>query len=105
MSAPALDVAAPPVWLPGTYTRPVENPDYSEGDRLIKLAEAVFRFEQSDEMRLDEWQKWLVREVLQKYPAGHELAGELVYKHGAAAAYVDSTGAPVPAGERRGDDD
>lgn len=68
------------MWLPGTYTRPVENPDYSEGDRLIKLAEAVFRFEQSDEMRLDEWQKWLVREVLQKYPAGHELAGELVYK-------------------------
>lgn len=80
MSAATLDIDAPPVWLPGTYTRPIENPDYSEGERLIKLAEAVFRFEQSDEMRLDDWQKWLVREVLQKYPAGHEKAGELVYK-------------------------
>lgn len=80
MSTSTLDVDAPPVWLPATYTRPIENPDYSEGDRLIRLAEAVFRFEQSDEMRLDDWQKWLVREVLQKYPAGHEKAGELVYK-------------------------
>jgi uncharacterized membrane protein len=40
----------------------------------------------------------------QAYLTG-DSGGELVYKHGAAAAYVDSTGAPVPAGERRGDDD
>jgi hypothetical protein len=40
----------------------------------------------------------------QAYLTG-DSGGELVYKHGAAAAYVDSTGAPVPAGARLGDDD
>lgn len=78
MTAPA--VVDAPVWLPRLYTRPVENPDYSEGEMLIRLAEATFRFEQSDEMRLDDWQKWLIREVLQKYPPGHPLAGQLVYQ-------------------------
>lgn len=72
-------VEAPP-WLPSLYTRPVEHPDYSEGEMLIRLAEKVFIFEQSDEFRLDEWQQWLIREVLQKYPEGHERAGQLVYQ-------------------------
>jgi uncharacterized membrane protein len=43
----------------------------------------------------------------QAYLAGKG-GGELVYEHGAASAYVDSTGAAVSAGapgERRGDDD
>lgn len=77
------DTPAPtdvPVWMPGEYTRPIENPDYSTGDKLIRLAAKVFRFEAGDEFGLDEWQQWLIREVLQKYPAGHELAGEFVYE-------------------------
>lgn len=81
MTAPA--VVDAPVWMPSRYTQPIENPDYSEGDMLIRLAEAVFVFEQSDEFGLDAWQKWLIREVLQKYPADYEnpaLAGKLVYQ-------------------------
>lgn len=81
MTAPAMVEA--PVWMPSRYTQPIENPDYSEGDMLIRLAEAVFVFEQSDEFGLDAWQKWLIREVLQKYPADYDnpaLAGRLVYQ-------------------------
>lgn len=81
MTAPT--VVDAPVWMPTRYTRPIENPDYSEGNRLIKLAEAVFVFEQSDDFGLDDWQKWLIREVLQKYPRDYEnpaLAGKLVYQ-------------------------
>ncbi|MGW9567145.1 terminase large subunit domain-containing protein [Prescottella equi] len=76
----AIDDSGRPVWLPRFWTRPIENPDYSEGEALIRVAEAVFRFEASDEQRLDVWQKWLIREILQRYPAGHPRAGQLVYK-------------------------
>lgn len=72
-----------PVWMPSSYTRPIENPDYSEGEMLILLAEKCFIFEQGDEFGLDDWQKWLIREVLQKFPADHdvvELRGKLVYE-------------------------
>ncbi|WP_432793956.1 terminase large subunit domain-containing protein [Rhodococcus ruber] len=78
MSTPA--VVDAPVWMPSHYTRPIDNPDYSEGEALIKLAEHLFRFEQSEDTRLDDWQKWLIREILQKYPPGHERAGQLVYR-------------------------
>ncbi|WP_179273788.1 terminase large subunit domain-containing protein [Rhodococcoides fascians] len=72
-----------PPWLPSVYTRPIENPDYSEGDKLIRVSEKVFRFAQGDEMRLDAWQKWLIREILQKYPEDYhveKLRGKLVYQ-------------------------
>ncbi|WP_037184925.1 terminase large subunit domain-containing protein [Rhodococcoides fascians] len=72
-----------PPWLPRVYTQPIENPDYSEGDKLIRLSEKVFRFAAGDELRLDTWQKWLIREILQKYPEDYHdqsLAGQLVYK-------------------------
>ncbi|OZC88347.1 hypothetical protein CH282_09465 [Rhodococcus sp. 06-418-1B] len=72
-----------PPWLPRVYTQPIEHPDYSEGDKLIRLSEKVFRFAAGDELRLDAWQKWLIREILQKYPEDYHdpaLAGRLVYQ-------------------------
>lgn len=72
-----------PPWLPREYTRPLANPDYSEGEKLIRLSEQLFRFAAGDELRLDDWQKWLIREILQKYPADHpveKLRGQLVYQ-------------------------
>lgn len=75
-----IEVDGTEVWLPAHYTRPIDNPDYREGDALIKLAELMFRFEANEDTRLDIWQKWLIREILQRYPAGHERAGQLVYR-------------------------
>lgn len=31
-------------------------------------------------LKLDDWQKWLLRHMLEVYPKGHELAGELRYR-------------------------
>lgn len=67
-------------WMPAHYTTPIENPDYREGLALILLAEIMFRFEANEDTRLDIWQKWLIREILQRYPAGHPRAGQLVYR-------------------------
>ncbi len=69
-------------WLPTHYTEPLSEDFPTDGDKLINIAEAIWRLpERHDEVLvLTDWQKWLIRHVLERYPEGHELAGRLRYK-------------------------
>lgn len=69
-------------WLPTHYTEPLSEDFPTDGDKLINIAEAIWHLpERHDEvLKLTDWQKWLIRHVLERYPDGHELAGRLRYK-------------------------
>lgn len=55
-------------WLPVMMTEPLSENFTSDGDRLIALADKVFKFEENPDAKLEEWQKWLIRRVLETYP-------------------------------------
>lgn len=64
-------------------TEPLSEDYVTDGDRLINLAEKFFRFEENDSFRLEEWQKDLIRRVLERYPDDwpvEYLRGKLRYK-------------------------
>ena len=70
-------------WLPTTYTLPLS--DRTDGDKIINIAQALWRLpEKHDEiLTLTDWQKWLIRAVLERYPDDHpepSKAGRLRYK-------------------------
>jgi len=70
-------------WLPTHYTEALS--DRTDGDKLINIAQALWRLpEKNDEiLTLTEWQKWLIRAVLERYPDDYEepeKAGRLRYK-------------------------
>lgn len=69
-------------WLPTHYTEPLSDDFVTDGDKLINISQALWRLpEKNDEiLTLTEWQKWLIRAVLERYPEGHRLAGRLRYK-------------------------
>lgn len=73
-------------WYPTVYTPTLTGTEdfETDGDRLIAVVEKYWRTPESDEpFRLDDWQKWLIRHVLEKYPANHpdpNLAGRLRYR-------------------------
>ena len=72
-------------WLPSAYTLPLEEDFPSDGDKVINIAQALWRLpEKHDEILvLTEWQKWLIRAVLERYPDDHpepSKAGRLRYK-------------------------
>lgn len=57
-------------WYPSHA--PPEEPDldYSEGEQLIKVFEATYSTPESDSIQLDDWQRWLFKQVLAKRPNG-----------------------------------
>ena len=56
---------------PHFATPELPDPDYSEGDKLIKVAEALYQpAELQRPIMLDDWQKWVLRRVLAKRPDG-----------------------------------
>lgn len=69
-------------WMPTHYTEPLSEDFVSDGDKLINIAEAIWHLPEKHDavLRLTDWQKWLIRHVLERYPEGHELAGRLRYK-------------------------
>lgn len=71
-------------WQPTRYTEPLSEHFPSDGDRLIELVELAWRSpENPDGIKLDEWQKWLLRHVLERYPDDYpdpEKAGRLRYR-------------------------
>jgi phage terminase large subunit-like protein len=69
-------------WLPSHYTEPLSEDFISDGDKLINIAQALWRLPEKDDelLVLTDWQKWLIRHALERYPEGHELAGRLRYK-------------------------
>jgi phage terminase large subunit-like protein len=70
--------------LPATYTAPLSEDFPSDGDALLALAEIAWKSPENPEgLQLDEWQKWLIRHLLERYPDNHsdpELAGRLRFR-------------------------
>ena len=67
--------------LPAIYTKPLTEDFASDGDRLIELVKVAWKSpELPDGLKLDEWQEWLIRHLLERYPEGHELEGQLRYR-------------------------
>lgn len=67
---------------PARYTLPL-SPDFAtDGDLLIELMELCWRTPEVDEpIALDEWQRWLLRAIFERYPDDHDrYPGELRYR-------------------------
>lgn len=72
-------------WKPTHYTLPLTDDFTTDGDKIINISQTLWRLpEKNDEiLTLTDWQKWLIRSVLERYPDDHEdpsKAGRLRYK-------------------------
>ena len=72
-------------WLPTYWTEPLDDDFRTDGDKIINIAQALWRLpEKHDELLvLTDWQKWLIRHVLERYPDDYydpSKAGRLRYK-------------------------
>lgn len=70
--------------LPATFTAPLSEDFPTDGDLLIELCDIAWKSPESPEgLQLDEWQKWLLRHLLERYPDDYpdeNLAGRLRYR-------------------------
>lgn len=58
--------------FPAQYTPPLSENFPTDGDRLIELIELAYKdLDNTDGVTLDEWQKWLIRALLERYPDTH----------------------------------
>ena len=72
-------------WKPTYWTEPLDDDFRTDGDKIINIAQALWRLpEKHDELLvLTDWQKWLIRHVLERYPDDYydpSKAGRLRYK-------------------------
>jgi phage terminase large subunit-like protein len=67
---------------PTRFTPPLSEDFETDGDRLISLMELSWVTPETDKpIDLDEWQRWLFRHVLERYPSDHALyPGELRFR-------------------------
>lgn len=67
---------------PAIYTKPLSEDFATDGDKLLELVRIAWRSpENPDGVELDEWQKWLLRSMLERYPDTHPtLPGRLRYR-------------------------
>lgn len=57
---------------PSIYTKPLAKTIYTDGDKLIDLVKVAWKSpEQPEGIELDDWQKWLLRHMLERYPPTH----------------------------------
>lgn len=71
--------------LPARYTPPLSENFPTDGDKLITIVETFMCTQETgtDPIKLDEWQKWLLRAVLERYPDDYpdpQKAGRLRYR-------------------------
>lgn len=68
--------------LPAIYTPPLSEDFVTDGDRLIDFANIAWQSPESPGgLTLDEWQTWLLRHILERYPDDHDLyPGRLRYR-------------------------
>lgn len=67
--------------LPAIYTQPLSQDFPTDGDKLIELVKVAWKSPELPEgLELDEWQEWLLRHLLERYPEGHANAGQLRYR-------------------------
>lgn len=67
---------------PARFTAPLSDDFITDGDRLIKLMGMSWVTPESEQpIELDEWQRWLLRHMLERYPADHpKHPGELRFR-------------------------
>ena len=69
---------------PAVYTKPLSENFDSDADRLLQVVALAYKdMDNPDGLKLDDWQEWLLRHMLERYPADHEdpnLAGQLRYR-------------------------
>lgn len=74
------------VWMPTRHTQSLTGTEdfVTDGDRLIRIVEKYWREEDVEgQFHLDEWQRWLIRHALERYPDDwpvEELRGRLRYR-------------------------
>jgi phage terminase large subunit-like protein len=57
---------------PAIYTKPLQQSFFTDGDKLIELVKVAWKSpEQPDGIELDDWQKWLLRHMLERYSPTH----------------------------------
>ena len=70
--------------FPATYTKPLSEDFDSDADKLLQVVALAYRdMDNPDGLSLDEWQRWLLRAILERYPADHpdpNKAGRLRYR-------------------------
>ncbi len=70
--------------MPSRYTRPLSEDFVTDGDDLARFAELAWTTPETREpFRLHDWQAWLLRHMLERFPADYddpELAGKLRYR-------------------------
>lgn len=67
--------------LPAIYTQPLSENFPTDGDKLVELVRVAWKSPELPEgLQLDEWQEWLLRHLLERYPEGHPNAGQLRYR-------------------------
>jgi len=68
---------------PAVYTKPLTPVFPSDADKLLKIVELAYRdMDNANGLVLDEWQVWLLRAMLERYPDDHvdpNKAGRLRY--------------------------
>lgn len=58
--------------FPTVYTKPLNKYFATDGDKLIELVNVAWKSpEEPDGLKLDDWQKWLLRHMLERYPKDH----------------------------------
>ena len=70
---------------PAIWTRPLASGKvgmFTDGDKLVELVRIAWKSpEHPDGIELDDWQKWLLRHVLERYPNDHPtFPGQLRYR-------------------------
>lgn len=57
-------------WMPSRYTPSLSGSEdfATRGDRLLTFAEAHWSIPDAAEFELDDWQRWLIRHILETYP-------------------------------------
>lgn len=67
--------------MPTYYTTPLSEGFTSDGDKLLKVIDLAWKSPESESFQLDEWQRWLLRHVLERYPLDHpKYPGQLRYR-------------------------
>lgn len=67
-------------WPPARFSEPLSQDFPSAADWLVPLAERVWRLPGGRPLVLDYWQRQLLRHLLEVYPPGHPMAGQLRYR-------------------------
>ena len=69
--------------MPGTYTKPLQEPMVSDGPKLRKFVSLFFKTDDGKPLVLDCWQAWVIDHALERYPDDwpvEKLRGRLRYR-------------------------